>query len=430
MWEAYLFKVATGDIGPRLNYESATWSTSLNDTESLSFKLRKSDLPKVDLNYWLAPWWAGVVYMYNGIPIVAGPIISRPTESFNNIDIACAGIRSVLARRYVTAELSNWAQLAASNITYKGMSLGTIAQEVVKQAQNKAGGKLPISYPVPPQYVSTFAALKTTLPACQFEDGNPDGSDCFWDASVQGNQTGTSFAIINGRVVYDTVDAAHTRTYKGFNIQNINADDILTKLSNVIDGPDVMFRPRLTSTYNLTFDMLHGSENQPRIPQNAVPVWDITAESGNVTNMQITMTGAYQTFRVYSLGAGQDSKRLIRVVTNLDGPSKGFPLLESDINAGNSENSTVVYNHAVANLKANVNPIYEIQFEVRADGSFPVSQFYPGMVVKLVVKGMLGMHDGTHDAILLNMNGGSDQNIKLSLQSLSRYLIDDKTTEE
>lgn len=379
MWTANLFQITTGAIGPRLNYESIKWSVSLNEIESFSLRLMKSDLPKVNHDYWLAPWWAGVVFMYNGKPIVAGPIISRPYESFDRVDIDCSGIRSILARRFVINELSNWSQLAASSIIYKGISLGTIAQRVVKQAQRKPGGSLPITYPIPEQ------------------------------------------------TAVDNAD--HTRTYKGFNIQNISADDILTKLSNVIDGPDVMFRPRLITDSELTFDMFHGTEDQPRITQTTTPVWDITAERSPVSNIQVIMTGTYQTSRVFSLGAGQDTKRLIRVSTNLDGVKQGFPLLETEINAGNSENPAVVQNHALSTLKANTNMLQEIQFTVRADEPMPVGTFYPGMVVKLVVKDMISLDDGVHDAILLNINGDQSNDVRLSLQPLSRYLISDKTIE-
>lgn len=377
MWTAHLFKVTTGAIGPRLNFETAKWSTSLNDIESFGFQIRKSDLPKVDLDFWLAPWWAGVVYMWNGTPIVAGPIISRPYESYDRIDLDCVGIRSILTRRYVTAELANWSQLAASSITYKGLSLGTIAQRVVKQAQAKSGGALPISYPIPEQTAAN--------------------------------------------------DADHTRTYRGFNIQNISADDILTKLSDVIDGPDIMFRPRLVDPSELTFDMLHGTEDRPRIAQTHTPTWDITPEFGSVSHVQVVSTGTYQTNRVFGLGAGQDTKRLIRVATHRGPITQGFPLLETEHNAGNSENATVVQNHANSSLLANLNMLQEIQFTVRADGSTPVTQFYPGMTVKLAVKGLLSLEDGVHDAILLNMNGDHQNNVKLSLQTLDRYTVEDKS---
>lgn len=430
MWSANLYQVTTGALGPKLNFESATWSVSLNEIEEMSFRIRKSDLPKVDLNYWLAPWWAGIVYMWDGVPIVAGPIISRPYEDDLRVDLACTGIRSILARRLVIGELANWSALAKSSITYKGMSLGTIAQQAVKQAQAKPGGSLPITFPVAPEYLSTFTSLSSSLPACTYESGNVDGSDCYWNASTRGNGVGKSFAIINGKTVYDDRDASHTRTYNGFNLDNISADDILTKLSNVVDGPDIMFRPKLVNGNRIVHEMYHGTEDQPRISQTTTPVWDMTAQNSSVSGIRVIMTGTYQTSRVFSLGAGQDTKRLIKVATNLDGVNKGFPLLETTHNAGNSENATVVSNHALSVLRANTNMLQEIQFEVRADGAVPITEFYPGMIVHLVVKGMISLKDGVHKAILLNINGSDDNKIGLSLQSLERYMIEDKSRTE
>src|SRR4030095_15408050 len=182
MWTANLFQVTSGNIGPRLNFESMSWSIELNGTESISMKLRKSDLPVVDLTKWLSPWWAGVVIFWNDVPIVAGPIITEPTETFDTISLGCGAIRSVLAKRLVVVEQTNWSNLAKSVIQYQGLSLGTIAKRVVAQAQAKAGGALPISFPIADE------------------------------------------TIVD--------DADHQRTYRGFNVQNINCDDVLTKLSN------------------------------------------------------------------------------------------------------------------------------------------------------------------------------------------------------
>lgn len=430
MWTANLFHLRSGTIGPKLNYESLKWSSSLNETESFSLQLNKSDLPKVDINYWLAPWWAGIVLMWDNVPILGGPILSHTYQDATRVDIACSGIRSVLARRHIIGELANWAGLAKSSLTYKGMSLGTIAQEVVKQAQKKPGGELPIVFTTAPEYVSTFASLSANLPACDYEDGNIDGSDCYWNAATRGNGIGRSFAIIGGKIVYDDNDAAHTRTYMGFNLENITADDILTKLSNVIDGPDIMFFPSLVRDNQLMFEMHHGTERNPRIAQKTTPVWDLTPQNGSVVKYQTVMTGTYMASRVFSLGAGQDTKRIIKVVSNLDGVSKGFPLLEVTHNAGNSENATVVNNHAIAKLKANTNPLLEIQFDVRADGPTPITQFRPGMIVKLVLEGVIGLKDGVHSAILLNINGDHGNTVGMSLQTVDRYLIDDKSRVE
>lgn len=372
MWEAYLFHVASGTIGQRLEFESVSWSTELNGTESLSLKLKKSTLPNVDLNLWLSPWWAGVVLSWNGTPIVAGPIITRPSESEDSVSIGCGGIRSVLAKRYLTQELADWAALSKSYLHWNSISLGTIAKRVVEQAQMKASGRLPISFPIPDETAA--------------------------------------------------MGANHERTYRGFNVQNINVNDILTKLSNVLNGPDILFKPRLIQDNRLTFDMWHGTEKQPRIFQSKVPVWDTTPAKGEVVDMSATVTGSYMTFRTYSLGAGQDEGTLIKVNTNEAPLQLQYPLLETAINIGNSENPEIVNGYGISNLWSNKEPLLEVQMTVRGDGDIPFGQFWPGDLVKVVTKGWLSIPDGVTDMRLLSITGDSSNSVKVSLQRDDKFI--------
>lgn len=369
MWSAHLFQTTTGQIGPRLNFESMDWSVELNGTEEISMRLRKSELPRVDLKYWLSPWWAGVVLFWNDVPIVAGPIITRPSESFDFVTIGCGGIRSILAKRLVAWDEtnSNWANFNKSKIGWSGLSLGTIAKKVVEFSQGKVGGRLPITYALP-------------------------------------DYTG-----------------GHERNYKGFNISNISADDVLTKLSNVINGPDIMFKPRLLRDDVLTFDLWTGTDAQPRIYQKNTPVWDTTAPNGFVSNMNVVTTGTYQTNRVYSSGAGQDEGTIIQVVTDDRPMKRQYPLLETTISEGSSENPEVVRGHAVAEVEANIEALMEIQMTVRADGPIPLGQFWPGDLVEVYTKGWLSLDDGMTQMRLLSITGDHTNNVKISLQKEEKF---------
>lgn len=366
MWTAYLFQTSSGIIGPKLNFESVTWSISLNDTESMKFQLRKSDLPVVNLSVWLSPWWGGVLLMWDDAPVAAGPIVSVPTESFDDLSIECQGIRAVLARRLVIEEQSDWNKLATKSVRYSGLSLGTIAKRVVQLVERKPGGSLPISFPIPDQ------------------------------------------TVVN--------DADHQRNYMSFNLQNIFADDVLTKLSNVIDGPDIMFRPRLIDDNSLTYDMMYGTETNPRLPQKYSPVWDTTPIAGQVSDLRITRTGAYQTQRVFATGAGIDAGTLIRMSEDLRPTAAGYPLLESVAPYPSVETPAVLKNHSRGNLQQNRNPLLEISMTVRADGVFPLGTFFPGDLVELYVEGWLGLKDGPLQARLLNINGDSSADVKMALQ--------------
>lgn len=366
MWKSYLFQTTTGRIGPQVQVKNLTWSVSLNGTETAKMDLSKSEIPAVDLNYWVAPWWAGVLLTYNDNPIYAGPIIGRPYESWGSLSIDCGGIRSILARRLAALEVQDWSQLSKTVVEYHGLSLATIAKRVVQLSMNKSGGPLPISFPVPEQ---------TTVD-----------------------------------------DADHQRTYRGFNIQNLVTDDVLTKISNVQHGPDIMFRPKMLNASQITFEMWTGSEGQPRIPQNITPVWDTTPVMGSVSDMQMTTTGAYQTNRVYAVGAGTDEGTLIRAASDNGPLVQGYPLLETTYSSGDSEDPAVVQAHANGSLEANNHMLHEINMSVRADGLYPLGTYWPGDLVQIVIKGWISLPDGTYNARLLNINGTSTQDVKLSLQ--------------
>jgi hypothetical protein len=369
MWTAHLFKTTSGEIGPRLNFENMDWSIELNGTESINMKLRKSDLPAVDLRYWLSPWWAGVVLLWNNEPIVAGPLITRPSESFDFITIGCGGIRSIMAKRLVAKDLTDtsWANFNTDLLTYSGLSLGTIAKRVVAASQQKIGGQLPITYALP------------------------------------------------------DYNGIHERNYKSFNVSNISADDVLTKLSNVIGGPDIMFKPRLLRPNQLTFDLWTGTDAQPRIFQKYSPVWDTTPAKGMVSNVNVIVTGTYQTSRVYATGAGQDEGTIIQVVTDNSLLQQGYPLLETVVTEGSSENPNVVRDHALSGLDINNGSLLEIQMTVRTDGVVPLGTFWPGDLVDIVTKGWLSLPDGVNRMRLLSITGDHTNNVKISLQKEDKF---------
>ena len=369
MWTAHLFQTTSGQIGPRLNFESMDWSIELNGTETINMKLRKSDLPAVDLNYWLSPWWAGVVVLWDNEPIVAGPLITRPSESFDVVTIGCGGIRSILSKRLVAKDLTDtsWANFNKDLLPYSGLSLGTIAKRVVEACQNKVGGRLPISY---------------------------------------------ALADMNG---------IHERNYQSFNVSNINGDDVLTKLSNVIGGPDIMFKPRLLKPNLLTFDLWTGTDSQPRIYQKYSPVWDTTPAKGMVSSMNVIVTGTYQTSRVYATGAGQDAGTIIQIVTDEKLLQKGYPLLETVVTDGSSEDPAVVMSHALSGLDVNNGSILEVQMTVRTDGVVPIGTFWPGDMVEIVTKGWLSLPDGVTRMRLLSITGDHTNNVKISLQKDDKF---------
>jgi hypothetical protein len=366
-WTTYLFHVGTGRLGPRIDVASGSWSVDLNATDALKVILEKKTLPAVNLDHWLAPWWGGVALFWNDTPMVAGPIIGHPQENLNTLSVDVGGIRSVLARRLVIPELTDWSSISDQTISYYGYSLGTIARKVVQQVQQKPAGYLPIFYPQP-------------------------------DETTVNN-------------------ARHQRVYQSFDMSNLSCNDVLTKLANVSRGPDIMFRPRMITDSNIGWDMWTGTEADPRIPQGNMRLWDTTPEKGNVADLVITSTGAYQTDRVFSTGAGSDRGTLIQMAEDLSRLEEGFLFLESVTSDGGNTNPEIVYSHALGNLTANKDPLRELALTVRADGSYPMGSFWPGDAIQLYTSGWRDISDGLHKARILHMSGQLDHNIKLNIQT-------------
>lgn len=370
MWTANLFQVTTGAVGPRVNFKAVSWSISLNEIESCSIDLTKADLPSVNLNYWLAPWWAGILLMWNGRPIFAGPIISRPSESFTTFRVECKGIRAVFDRRFVIEELPNFASdLSRSKLRIDGYDHGTTAQLIVKTLLSKPGGSLPINFPYP-------------------------------------------------EITSPIIDDDHENIYSGYNLGAVQGNNALNEMSNKVNGPDIMFRPRLIDGNSLVWDMMRGNESQPTIPQQIVPVWDTTAANGYVTDLDIVTTGTYVTNRQFISGAGTNELTEMNVATDNDSLAQGFPLLEGFKAAGSSvEGEAKTLAAAKSALAANSKSLTEIQLSVRIDGEFEVGTFWPGDVCELIVKGWLSLKDGKHRLRLLNISGTSDGDVRMSLQT-------------
>lgn len=382
MWRLFLVHFVTGIIGQQVDFKegSLRWSISLNNAETLSVSLKKASLPTQDRKHWLSPYWGGLLLLWNEVPVFVGPILNRPSETFDEIQIDCGSVRNILADRLALRELSDWSKIASSTLSYSGLSLGTIAKRLVQDCQNKPGGALPISYPIP-------------------------------------DQVGPN-------------DDTHTRNYEGYHLTNIGVDKLLQDLSNVHLGPDIMFRPRLLDASRFTLDMYTGTEGQPRLPQTngMIKEWDTTAVNSDVVDLSIVSTGSYMTNRVYYAGSGTDAGTKITMVQDLTTVYDGYPLLETAYSDGSSDNTTVLGDLANSKLKMNKGLLREISFKVRADGFNRLGTYWPGDLVRMYTKGWETLDDGIHDCRLLTMSGDSSQNVLLAMQTEDQFEYGSTTT--
>lgn len=384
-WNAYLFNVASGQLGPRIEPKSASWSITINETEELSMTFNKRSLPKLQSKNWIRPWWAGVVLLYKNVPIFAGPITANPVETMDTISVACKGIRAVLAKRYVVRERPSWLELrsldnmAAWGYKYTNLSYGTLAKRAVSIAQTKPGGSLPIRYAV-----KDIAEIDPTKDSA--------GNDI----------------LVTKR--------PHTRYWYGQNMQSMNCEAILQELSDVDNGTDILFKPVLFDENTIGWYMYTGlGDDHPNILQDKETTWDTTSNKGDITDLSLSSSGVNMVHRVFGIGSGSGAGTIIEVGQNLTQTTQLFPLLEGTVSASTT-NRGQVKSLADSTVRSNQKPMHQFDATVRADGATRLGQFWPGEIATIITKGWYGLKDGENSAKILTMSGDLSNSVKIGFK--------------
>lgn len=303
------------------------------------------------------PHRLGVMALYDGLPIVGGPISDPVKVDAGGVAITVDGPTAFLAHRYVVPE----AFAADRQIAFRGRDLGSIAQEVVKVALTKPGGSLPI----------TFDPVRS---------------------------------------------GTHERTYQAFNVANLQVSDVLEKIANVIGGPDIDFRPYVVDAKHFAWHMHTGTQTDPWIGQGTVHSWEVG--SPDVETLTGDYSAAFTAHRVYGVGGGQD---VGTVVTRVGvGDTAGVTLPPDwPLREAVHSNSDVDGAEKVGVLRAGAEgmllnyPILQPQLVVRADGSTPLGTFWPGELAEVSVMGHSVLADGTHTLRILGMSGSNSRSVSL-----------------
>ena len=326
-WVAHLVRTMDGRLGAQLDIAGeGSWSIPLNGIEEFSVTVGKDQLTRIDPSWW-SPYRASVAVSWRRddgslVAWVAGPITGPPAETRETATLSCRGIGAVLDRRVLTPEepvpssTSGQAAMMAGTLAYRGMSLGTIAQEVVKRASAKVGGGLPIVF------------------------GSP-------------RETGSTL---------------NERTYEGFNLANNGVWKRLTELSAVRNGPDIAFRPRWNDGF-LEWVMVHGTRAQPTIAQEWTADLDTTSSQSPIASVSVTTDAARLASRVFWTGAGEGSTTLVRVAEDRARLDDQMPLLETVGSTSDSSSGDLIRTHALAELEASRAPVTQISVQI--DGADP-----------------------------------------------------------
>lgn len=367
-WRAYFLETASGHLGPMLDPVGGSWSIPLNQVEDCSVTVRKSQLKDID-RHWRNPWEGGVLFTFThqGIeyPWVAGPIIDYPTETLGEMQYTFNGIRKIFEKRFVIEEALN---AVALKIFYDKLSLGAIAQEVVKKATNKTGGALPITFASP---YETFTS------------------------------------------------GGHQRTYEGFNLANLRADDVLTKLSEVIGGPDIMFRPQWADEgrTRITWAMHHGTEDSPPISQQWIPDFDTTSARSNLSGVSVKSAGSKMVDRVWATGSGDGFGTASARYEDLTLVNQGKPLLEETLSDPDQGKSAVLMEKAQGAVRENLRMISQVSVSARAnENKAALGTYFVGDLGNVTLSGWESLPDGTRPMRIISMSGNLTNTVGLEFQ--------------
>lgn len=248
--------------------------------------------------------------------VEAGPIWSRSEGDDGTLEIRALGLRSLWDHRLVLnhlASVTTPGAVAASSLSYSGMSLGTIAKRLVQEALAHTGGSLPVVF--------------------------------------QADEAGSS-----------------VRTYPGFELASVGQR--LQELSQVQGGPELDFQPRLTSDRTgVEWVMRTGTTAQPWLAQTGMD-WmvDTTVPRGALGGLSVVEDASKVATRAWAKGSGTDEATLIsRPAVATDRLDAGFPLLESAESYSSVVEQATVDAHAAGDLAANDRPMQTWKVRVAVD---------------------------------------------------------------
>lgn len=360
MYKVYPLRTTTGEVGSALDPVSATWDIELNKIEDFSVTVKKVDLLRHD-RAWRHPWSGGVLITHTGAdkhehPVAAGPIYDYGTETLTDLTLSCAGIRKIFEHRVVDKD-----------IRFEGVTYGEMMWGLVQAGMTgKPGGILPIVRGTP------------------YEAGD-------WAMS-----------------------------YHGWNLANNSVDKLLTERSEVINGPDVMFRPRWVLgkyLHQIEWVMVWGTKTNPLIPQTRTPDFDTTATQSDVSSVSVTSSARNIQHKAWYTGAGEGEGIIRASAQDLTGVEKGQPFLERVFSESDIDNLALLQQRAAGTLAGSAQMVDQITLGVSTTSTKnPLGSFFVGDMATVTLKDWINIPDGTRNMVLIKMSGSLEDTITLDFQ--------------
>lgn len=381
-FKGFLVESTTGRLGAEIPAADGSWTDCVNDATDGSLKVPTPWLIKQPRWQW-SPWSGSVLVCHEHEgrlhPIVAGPILAPPKGDRLFVELPYGGFWSFLDQRIVTdadykpgdliprakgendqeAPPGDTSRVVASTLAFRGPSLGAIAWRLVQKALDRPMGSLPVVH------------------------GSPD------------EQSGRE------------------RTYPGHNLSNNSVGKRLREITEVINGPDIAFRPRLVGDDRMEWVMVHGTEGLPEIEQGRHLVWDLTAPRADVVLEQVTAEHD-RVSRVYATGAGEGKGLLARIHDNP--PQDRMPWREAVVSDSQVDNPALLDSAAKGRLSQPA--MVQITAKMPAGGTSPLHTWNAGDAVQVIMPaGFAQIPGGTYRARIISRSGSlSSSMVSVELQ--------------
>ena len=355
-WSAYLGRTMTGEVGTKLDVMSGSLTVTLNDHDDVTLVVSRASLDGVPRDFW---------------SVYAGALVLTYTDAH--------GVERPVSVCVVSEPPAE--NRKAGTVTLRGRGPGWMLEQRVL---------LDKEYPV----ASAGDARRATI---RFH------KDTF--PSIVGEVIRLGMAKRNGYLPIVTPPreaGKRQRTYEGWNFANNQVWKRIKEITEVINGPDVAFRPEWANEARTAFRwrLVIGTEAQPTLPQERTVLWDATAADSAVSEMTVTSDASGIAHRVYTTGAGEGAAIAVAVAEVAE-LSEYMPMVEvvtSDADAEQDDasgSSALLASKAAARLATEA--LDQVSLVVRADASGePIGTWWCGELAIVKAEGWLDVPDGEH----------------------------------
>ena len=202
----------------------------------------------------------------------------------------------------------------------------------------------------------------------------------------------------------DDMAGTYERNIKGAELKLIG--DLLINLTEVQNGPDIRFQPRLT-TDGLGYEWLLKT-GKPRLTGNTTTIWDTSLPGNTVSDLTISQDANDLANIVWETGGAASDQAIIERATDHSFTGLGFPLLEKveSLSSSVTDPKTALA-HAVETIRTSTRPLNTWQFSVQRDQR--LGEYDVGHDCGLIIRNdQFGIPDGLHKLRIMTLRGSSD----------------------